>query len=102
MDEPIAMVSSHLIFRKGSPLVEPINNAIVKNRVAIVKIFRKYMEYVKRIDNPNCSKLRAPVETPYVGTCVIYLILIGVSTLVFIVERLFWHFYHKPRKSVTI
>lgn len=102
MDEPIAMVSSHLIFRKGSPLLEPINNAIVKNRIAVVKIFRKYMEFIRRKNNPLCNKLRASVEKPYTGTCIIYLVLIGVSTLVFILERLFWQFYHKARKSVTV
>lgn len=60
MEEPIAQVSSHLIFKKGSPLIEPINNAIQDNKVEIMRLFRKYMEYVKRIDNPRCNKLRAP------------------------------------------
>lgn len=60
MDEPIAQVSTHLIFKKKSPFIEPINDAIFKNRITIMRIYRKYMEYVRRIENPLCHNLRAP------------------------------------------
>ncbi|KAI6193848.1 hypothetical protein M3Y96_01062300 [Aphelenchoides besseyi] len=60
MDDPIALVSTHLIFKKDSPLVDAVNQAIQVNRIAILKLVRKYMEYQKRIDNPACHKLRAP------------------------------------------
>ncbi|KAI6234014.1 hypothetical protein M3Y99_00834600 [Aphelenchoides fujianensis] len=82
MDDPLALVSTHLIFRKDSPLVAPVNEAISLNRMVILRIFRKqvlvcfpltfnpycrYMDYQKRIDNPACHKLQAPIDMPVYG-----------------------------------
>lgn len=44
MDEPISIVPAHLIFKKGSPLVKAFDEAIIKNKMLITRVFRKYMD----------------------------------------------------------
>ncbi|KAI6179129.1 hypothetical protein M3Y98_00577200 [Aphelenchoides besseyi] len=101
MDDPIALVSTHLIFKKDSPLVDAVNQAIQVNRIAILKLVRKYMEYQKRIDNPACHKLRAPVDMPVYGLCLMWLIMMGCSIVCLFIELAVYYFRSRRKETST-
>jgi hypothetical protein len=67
-----------------------------------MRIVRKYLDYVKRIENPLCNKLKAPTDTPYFGICLIYLSLVGAATMVLLLEFAVWHLYNKRFAAVIV
>ncbi|KAI6238011.1 hypothetical protein M3Y99_00727800 [Aphelenchoides fujianensis] len=90
ISEPAAVKSAHLIFKNGNPWIERVNAAIRNNSVAIVRIYRKYMHYKDRLHPPDCphrsTRINNHVTLPYYGLCLVWAILIGVSTVVFFLE----------------
>lgn len=65
LDEPISIVSAHLLFRKGSPLVKAVDEAITKNKMLIGRAFRKYMDTadVSLSNNLTINKSHKSLET---------------------------------------
>ncbi|KAI6184633.1 hypothetical protein M3Y97_00617300 [Aphelenchoides bicaudatus] len=73
MDEPISIVSAHLLFRKNSPMVKAVDEAIVKNEMLIAKAFRKYMDYAERQEHGRCNNQKTTaLAKPYYGLCFIW------------------------------
>jgi hypothetical protein len=64
MEEPIAIVSAHLIFRKNSLLVKAFDEAINKNEMLVARAFKKYMDASGRLDHGRCSEQKSACKLP--------------------------------------
>ncbi|KAI6196433.1 hypothetical protein M3Y94_01109100 [Aphelenchoides besseyi] len=91
MGEVAAVRTAHLIFKKRSPWIDPVNAAIKNNSVAIVRIFRKYMLYAERLVPKNCdhrqsNRITNHVTLPYYGLTLTWALLIAISIVFFFFE----------------
>ncbi|KAI6221535.1 hypothetical protein M3Y95_00972100 [Aphelenchoides besseyi] len=86
MDSPVSLAPAHLIFRKNSPLIPAVNEAIVKNQMLIMRAFRKYMDVGTRLENGGCAHTRTPVDRPYFGLCIAWVGLMIVASGICFIE----------------
>ena len=110
VDQDIALPSmtSHLVFAKGSPLLERFNAAINEEIIYVRRIYERYKNLREMIRNQECEEQFAKSRryqplckhwdldglingfsalAPFVGVLIVFGACIGISCIVFLAER---------------
>lgn len=81
------IVSARLVFSRNTTFIKEVNRVIEQNQMYILRISRKYLEVLHKMNQPTCSKKHTAIGIiPYIGVSIVCLLIIGLATVIFFAE----------------